>query len=115
MWPKTSSRPRGTSCVSWRVRWRRKNRAGSASDAGWPGAGGHPEAGDDAKQGPQGQHKSRAIRAQQIVDVPTKPGTERSSETIADADQPEDGAKRRARKEIGSDGTENWPTRAISQ
>ena len=77
--------------------------------------GGNPEAGDDAKQGPQGQQKSGAVRAQQIVNVPTKPGTERSSETIADADQAEDGTERWARKEIGSNGTENRPTRAIAQ
>ena len=78
-------------------------------------AGGNPEAGDDAKQGPQGQQKSWAVRAQQIVGVPPKPGTERSAETVADADQPEDGAERWAGEEVRSDSTENRPARAIAQ
>src|SRR5512145_3278115 len=115
MWPKTSFLLRGISCVSWRARWRRKNRAGSASARNDEPAGSHPEAGNNAKQGPQGQQKSRAVRAQQIVDIPTKPGTERSSESRADADQPEDRTKRRTGEEVGRNGTENWPTRAIAQ
>src|SRR5262249_22917439 len=78
-------------------------------------AGSHPEAGDDAKQGPQGQHKSGAVGGQQIGDVPTKPGAARPPETIADANQTEDGAKGRGRGELGSRGTEDWPPRAISQ
>src|SRR5262249_35489909 len=78
-------------------------------------AGSNPKAGDDAKQGAEGKRKRGAVRAQQVVHIPTEPGTERATESLANADQSKNSAKRGTWEQISGDGAEDWSTGAISQ